>query len=93
MEKFTVENVEYELPKMGYVMADNDTLRFIIEEGELTGVEFGLSNLQMDESEEGLLHYDIDVDEASLEKVKPITEALILKILTDMANKKEYPQE
>lgn len=60
---------------------------FRIQEGPFEGVWFTLTNMRMDDAEEGLLHYEIDVAGAAIEEIKPIVDAFIIKLVRDQVDR------
>lgn len=73
MKSFLIEGVTYEIPDF-VVEKDEDKYVFVITEGKFSETRFTIDNMQMDEEDEGLLHYDLfwsdnlqkeDVDEFS----------------------------
>lgn len=83
MRKITVEGVEHDLPEIG-VSSEGDMVVFEIKEGEHTGAQFSMYDMQFDEQDECLLHYQLDVsDNTTVDKIKSIVDNFILSILYD----------
>jgi len=81
MEKFTIENVEYELPDLTPI-TEGDIIQFRIEEGEHQGSVFEIRNIQMDNEDASLMNYDLFTSEGANSKaIEPIAQALIMKAL------------
>lgn len=87
MRKITIEGVELEVPEIG-VNSEGDMVVFEIKEGEHTGAQFTLSDMQFDEQDEGLLHYSLDVSEnTTVDKIKTVVDNFILSIIFDQVER------
>ena len=83
MRKITIEGVEHELPDLE-TRTENGVVVFEVKEGEHVGAQFSLSDMQMDNEDECLLHYQLDVsDNTTVDKMKPIVDTRIISILQD----------
>lgn len=89
MRTFMSEGVELSVPEMEVV--DRDAKVFQITEGDQAGVCFRFDNMRMDDSDETLLWYDLDivdaagnVTELSVDNIKPIVDNFILLTMYEM---------
>lgn len=83
MRKITIEGVERELPEIG-VSSEGEMVVFEIKEGDHMGAQFSMYDMQFDDQDECLLHYQLDVsDNTTVDKIKPIVDTFIISILQD----------
>lgn len=81
MKTFESEGVVIEIPDIE-VFESGYTPRMRIIEGEYVGTEFTISNIRMDDKDEGLMWYDLDtVPKTAADKIKPIVDNFILYTL------------
>lgn len=81
MKQFTIEDHTYEV--VDFLAEEiHGTPTFTILEGEFAGKMFILSNMHMDETDEGLMHYNIDAHEdVDVDLIQPLVDNIILYIL------------
>lgn len=73
------EDRSIDVPKIEIV---GDTV-LKIEEGPFAGVWFTLSDMQMDDTDECLMHYNVECAGATVDEIKPIVDNFILSLLLD----------
>ena len=97
MKIFQSEGKDIAIPDIEVVPGSHDPHKFLIKEGEFAGIEFTMTNMHMDEKDEALLWYDLDVTkgEVAVDKIKPVVDNYILSILYDqierMKNETDSP--
>ena len=86
MRTLAIEGTVFQLPD--YTVDKNDYL--VIQEDDLKDVKVKLSKIQMDDTDETLLHYDVEYfpEDIPIEKVKEFADALIIIGLHDGIAKK-----
>ena len=60
MIKFNIESKEVELPDIVFTEDTDKGMVFTIKEGPHKDVVFTVSNIQMDDEDECLMHYDLE---------------------------------
>lgn len=88
MRTIVADGIAYEVPDITPVL--DPVMQ--INEGPFAGVWFTLSSMQMDEEDEGLLHYDVEVSGATIDEIKPVIDNFIISLLHDRVEelKKEH---
>lgn len=56
---------------------------FRITEGQFEGVWFTISDMRMDDTDECLMHYNVECAGATVDEIKPIVDNFILSILIE----------
>lgn len=86
MKTFVSEGLTIEVPDINIVSDDGPVMQ--IAEGEHAGVCFKISNIRMDDADEGLMWYDLNITDAigqntglSVDNIKPIADNFILMAL------------
>lgn len=86
MKTFVSEGQTIEVPDINVVSEDGPVMQ--IAEGEHAGVCFKITNIRMDEADEGLMWYDLDITDAtgqnmelSVDSIKPIVDNFILMMI------------
>lgn len=79
MRTIVAEGIAYEVPEITPV---SDPVMQIME-GPFAGVWFTLSDMQMDDEDECLMHYDLEVSGATVDEIKPIVDNFIISLLHD----------
>lgn len=86
MKTFVSDGQTIEVPDIDIVSNDGPVMQ--ITEGEHAGVCFKITNIRMDDTDEGLMWYDLDITDAvgqntglSVDKIKPIADNFILMAL------------
>lgn len=82
------DETEVEIPDIEYSVDDKEALSFRITEGPHEGVIFSITEMKMDEQDESLLWYDLQVTGASSEDIKHIADAWIIALLEDAIERK-----
>lgn len=95
MKTYTFGDQTYEVPDIEVTAADT-TYVMRITEGEFTGTSFSLSNIRMDDTDEGLMWYDIDVTNSEnqpipvVDGIKKIADNFILIALHEQVEKHKH---
>lgn len=83
MKTFVIEGVEYSVPDISADAVD-DKIIFKIEEGEHAGIVFSIKDMRMDDTDEGVMWYDLEtVNEKDVDLIKPTVDNFILMTLHD----------
>ena len=95
MKTFTSDGVEYSVPDISHDLVD-DKIIFKIEEGEHAGIVFSIKDMRMDDTDEGVMWYDLEtVNEKDVDLIKPTVDNFIVMTLYDEVQriKNETDQE
>lgn len=79
MRTIVSDGIAYEVPEITPV---SEPVMQILE-GPFAGVWFTLSNMQMDEEDGCLMHYNVEAAGASVDEIKPIVDNFIISLLYD----------
>jgi hypothetical protein len=79
MRTIVSEGIAYEVPEITPV---SEPVMQILE-GPYAGVWFTLSDMQMDEKDECVMHYNVEVAGATVDEIKPIIDNFIISLLYD----------
>ena len=79
MKTFMYSGVLYEVPDIRPIL---ETV-LEIKEGPYEGVWFTLHDMQMDEEDECLMHYEVEASGATVDEIKPIVDNFIIMLLHD----------
>ena len=79
MRTIVSDGIAYEVPEITPV---SEPVMQILE-GPYAGVWFTLSDMQMDEEDEYLMHYNLEVAGATVDEIKPIIDNFIISLLYD----------
>ena len=86
MKTFVSEGLTIEVPDINIVSDDGPVMQ--IAEGEHAGVCFKISNIRMDDADEGLMWYDLNITDAvgqniglSVDNIKETVDNYILMML------------
>ena len=83
MKTFLIDGVEYSVPDISVDVVD-DKIILKIEEGEHAGIVFSIKDIRMDDTDEGLMWYDLEtVNEKDVDLIKPTVDNFILMALLD----------
>lgn len=92
MKTFISEGQTIEVPDINVVDSNGPILQ--IAEGDHAGVCFKISNFHMDEADDGLMWYDLDMIDAagqntgmSVDLIKPIVDNFILMLIYEQVEK------
>lgn len=87
MKTFTIDGVEYSVPEISFDLVD-DKIIFKIEEGEHAGIVFSIKDMRMDDTDEGLMWYDLEtVEEKHVQLIKSTVDNFILMTLHNEVEK------
>ena len=95
MKTFTSDGVDYTVPDISHDLV-GDKIIFKIEEGEHAGIVFSIKDMRMDDTDEGLMWYDLEtVNEKDVDLIKPTVDNFIIMTLYDQVQriKNETNQE
>jgi hypothetical protein len=89
MKTFTVGEKEYTVPDIG--VTAEEPLQFKVNEGEFEGVEFAISDMQMDEVDESQLNYNVstNVEDIDMDRFKDVLNDFIIMILHEQLLREE----
>lgn len=92
MKTFTVGEKEYTVPDIG--VTTEEPLQFKVNEGEFEGVEFAISDMQMDEVDESQLNYNVstNVEDINMDRFKDVLNDFIVMILHDQLLREEVKE-
>lgn len=79
MRTIVSEGIAYDVPEITPV---SEPVMQILE-GPYAGVWFTLSDMQMDEVDECVMHYNVEVAGATVDEIKPIIDNFIISLLYD----------
>lgn len=81
MKTFTIGEKEYTVPDIGVTL--EEPVQFRVDEGEFKGVEFAISDMQMDEVDESQLNYNVstNVEDIDMDRFKDVLNDFIIMIL------------
>lgn len=91
MRTIVADGVAYEVPEI--VPVSEPVMQIL--EGPYAGVWFTLSDMQMDEKDECVMHYNLEVAGATVDEIKPIIDNFIISLLYDRIEtlKKEHNED
>lgn len=97
MKQFTVGDKTYEVPAITVVTDDQGKSPvFEISEGEYSGVKFSIDDIHMDDKDESLMWYDLNVGDtfdpprADINlKIKPIVDDFIIMVLHEQIEREK----
>lgn len=90
MRTIVADGIAYEVPE---IMPVTEPVMQILE-GPFAGVWFTLSDMQMDEQDESLMHYNLEVSGATVDEIKSVVDNFIISLLHDRVEelKKEFDE-
>lgn len=83
MKTYTVPGEEGRVISVPEIVAITKDTVFRITEGEFEGVWFTLSDMHMDDSDDCLMHYNVECAGATVDEIKPMVDNFILSILIE----------
>ena len=92
MKTFSIGEKEYTVPDIG--VTTEAPLQFKVNEGEFEGVEFAISDMQMDEVDESQLNYNVstNVEDIDMDRFKDVLNDFIVMILHDQLLREEVKE-
>lgn len=89
MKTFTIGEKEYTVPDIGVTL--EEPVQFRVDEGEFEGVEFAISDMQMDEVDESQLSYNVstNVEDIDMDRFKDVLNDFIIMILHEQLLREE----
>ena len=92
MKTFSLGESEDTVPDIG--VTTEEPLQFKVNEGEFEGVEFAISDMQMDEVDESQLNYNVstNVEDIDMDRFKDVLNDFIVMILHDQLLREEVKE-
>jgi hypothetical protein len=88
MKTFTIDGKEYVVPNIG--VTSEEPIQFRVNEGEFEGVNFTISDMQIDDDIEGLLHYNVSTDaDVDMDRFRDVLNDFIILILHEQLMREE----
>ena len=93
MKTFSIGEKEYTVPDIG--VTTEEPLQFKVNEGEFEGVEFAISDMQMDEVDESQLNYNVstNVEDIDMDRFKDVLNDFIIMILHEQLLREEAKEK
>lgn len=79
MRTIVADGIAYEVPEITPV---SEPVMQILE-GPFAGTWFTLSDMYMDDEDDSLMHYNVEVAGATVDEIKPIIDNFIISLLYD----------
>lgn len=79
MRTIISDGIAYDVPEITPV---SEPVMQILD-GPFAGVWFTLSDMQMDDEDECLMHYNVEVAGATVDEIKPVIDNFIISLLYD----------
>lgn len=79
MRTIISDGIAYDVPEITPV---SEPVMQILD-GPFAGVWFTLSDMQMDDKDECLMHYNVEVAGATVDEIKPVIDNFIISLLYD----------
>ena len=88
MKTFIIGEKEYTVPDIGVTL--EEPVQFRVDEGEFAGVQFTISDMQMDDADDSQLNYSVSTDsEIDMEKFSLVLNDFIVMILHEQLLREE----
>lgn len=98
MKSFVSDGVEITVPDTAVVNPEGPVIQIL--EGPHAGVYFKIGNMRMDDTDDALLWYDLDIVDAAghntgepVDQIKPIVDNFILMILHEQIENEKVKNE